>query len=438
MDRPAVREQRPGVLRQRSATCLAPSFVPEARSGGLAIGAITAARRVAMSGAEIEESKYKWHRDRRLAACLVAIALLLIAASQKNGDAYYTFLRIYVSGAAAILALNGWRQGQVWWPLSAAVIAILFNPIKPIEMYRDDWFAYDIGAAAWFGAFAAWPQLLPHHLIPLLRQHRRALLGLAVAGLLLAIIAVPVFIRLSSTEDFSNNTMNVDENLTADLSATVPQSPVVAIKTPTERLGDAFEAATGHRDAFTQTEAGDEVVTKPIRIIELPFGPALLTAREIKNGCHACMGAIGVFYLKEESGTTTVVGRWPKAVEGWGWGAPPSEWYTTDKFTLFPAIYASGSFMGQGVIEESATVTELRPTGPVTSDVIGTGFSDEGAIVDNERASCVVKGTITNIRKDRSFDVITDGSVKTIDHYIKKDGKFAAASKIDWGVPCDT
>ena len=36
---------------------------------------------------------------------------------------------------------------------------------------------------------------------------------------------------------------------------------------------DAFEAATGHRSAFSKREGGDVVSTKPIRIIELSFGP---------------------------------------------------------------------------------------------------------------------------------------------------------------------
>jgi hypothetical protein len=93
--------------------------------------------------------------------------------------------------------------------------------------------------------------------------------------------------------------------------------------------------------------------------------------------------------------------------------------------------------MGQGVVEESATITDLRPQGPINSDVIGTGFSDEGAIVDNERAACIVKGSIANVRKDQSFDVVVSGSVRTIDHYLKKHGKFVAASKVDWGLPCN-
>jgi len=206
----------------------------------------------------------------------------------------------------------------------------------------------------------------------------------------------------------------------------------------TDRVADAFEAATGHRVAFTKTDAGDEVTTQPIRIVRLPFATALLTKTEIKDGCHACTGFIGVYYLDEQAESTTVKQRWPKAVQGWGWGAAPVEWYLTNKFTAYPAIYASGGFMGQGVVEESSTITELRPDGPITTDVIGTGFSDDGAIVDNERPACVVKGSISNLRKDRSFDVVVRGSINAVDHYTKKNGRFVAVTKRDWGLPCDS
>jgi hypothetical protein len=211
----------------------------------------------------------------------------------------------------------------------------------------------------------------------------------------------------------------------------------VLVRTPAETLADAFEAATGHRASFSEVDAGEEITTTPIRIIQLPFGTALLTKREVKDGCHACAGSIGVYYLKGSADGMLVTGHWPKAVEGWGWGAAPATWYITDAFTEYPAVYASGAFMGQGVVEESATITELRPQGPVTSGVIGTGFSDEGAIVDSDRPACVVKGAIANVRKNRGFDVVFTGSVKGVDHSVKKGGKFVAGSKLDWGLPCD-
>jgi hypothetical protein len=218
--------------------------------------------------------------------------------------------------------------------------------------------------------------------------------------------------------------------------ATTVGAAAVPARSEADRLAEAFQAATGHRAIFAQMEDGDLVTTKPIRIIQLPFGPALLTKREIKDGCHACTGAIGIYYLRKQGDRVAVTGRWPKAVEGWGWGAPPTDWHLTGAFTTYPAIYASGGYTGQGITESSATVTELRPDGPITSDFIATGYTDEGSIVDNERPACSISGSISNIHKDRSFDVLITGSMRGIDHYQKRGGKFVATSRIDWDLPC--
>lgn len=182
----------------------------------------------------------------------------------------------------------------------------------------------------------------------------------AVGAILLAAIVIALIAWPRGTPPNTQSSETSKAEPRSPISSAVVDAPA---RSTAERLADAFEAATGRRTSFVQTEAGEQITTKPVRIIELPFGAALLTKRELKDGCHACTGAIGVYYLKEEGGNTEVVGRWPKAVEGWGWGAAPTEWYLTSKFTAYPAIYASGGFMGQGVIMESATITELRPHG---------------------------------------------------------------------------
>ena len=93
--------------------------------------------------------------------------------------------------------------------------------------------------------------------------------------------------------------------------------------------------------------------------------------------------------------------------------------------------------MGQGVVMSSSTITELRLNGPMTSDVIGTGYNDEG-VFDEEsgRAACKVEGQIANIVKDRSFEVSVSGSVTAHDRYVMRNGKFIALKMVDWGRPC--
>jgi len=201
-----------------------------------------------------------------------------------------------------------------------------------------------------------------------------------------------------------------------------------------EHLSDAFFAATGHRTAFTVSEGGDVTTTAPIRIVELPFGPALLIKTEIKDGCHACSGFLGIYYLRVVSGRIWAIKSWPKAVPGWGWGTAPRDWHLTDKLTHYPAIYSSGAHTGQGITESSAFITELRPEGPVTSDVVHIGYTNEGDV--GETRACTVDGTIANIRRDRSFDVIETGSVHAVDRYSKRNGRFVAVSKVDWDMHC--
>jgi hypothetical protein len=255
-----------------------------------------------------------------------------------------------------------------------------------------------------------------------------------ILGLLAAAIGVAIAIWSTRGDETSEVP---DANKAGSAAARPEKAPDGGAGSASDaQLTEAFEAATGHRASFTGRDGEDVVTTAPLRIVRLPFGSALLTTQEIKDGCHACTGALGIYYLREESGKTIVAGRWPRAIEGWGWGAAPTDWSITDKFTEFPAIFASGGGGGQGVSVEGFTLTELRPTGPVTSEVIRTSYSDAGQV--EKGVACEVRGKVTNIRKDRGFDVIVSGSIRGVDHYIKKEGKFVPTSKIDWDMPCSS
>jgi hypothetical protein len=223
---------------------------------------------------------------------------------------------------------------------------------------------------------------------------------------------------------------------TSSIPIAAPSPTATPMLTAAERLNLAFRAATGHATPFSETIDGEQFRNSPLRIVTLPFGSALLTKREIKDGCHACSGYIGVYYFAAGN-EQVVTASYPKAVSGWGWGAAPKDWSLTNRFTVNPAIYASGSYMGQGVVESSATITELAAAGPTTSEVIDTGYSDTGAIVEGDgRRECVTKGAIRNIAKDRSFDVATTGSITRLDRYVKRNGKFVIVQRVDSASPC--
>ena len=213
-----------------------------------------------------------------------------------------------------------------------------------------------------------------------------------------------------------------------------PQIQVDSDEVEPKRLADAFEAATGHRAPFSTNSKYDSIRTSPLKIVQLPFGPVLLT-QDRNSHWHASVGAIGVYYLKEADGRFRVTGRWPRAVKGWDWGDPP-EWRLTGKFTTYPAIYAWGDFMAQGLKKKSATLTELQPGGPATSDLIVTGHNDWGGRSSDDEPVCIVNGRIKNIRKDRSFDVVASGTVRAVDRFVKRGGRFVAVKQINWEDPC--
>ena len=225
------------------------------------------------------------------------------------------------------------------------------------------------------------------------------------------------------------------DNPVTTVTPTTQPLPIVKAKSPAMRLSDAFAAATGHRHSFDEEVDGNKFTNTPIKIIDLSFGPVLLTNREIKDGCDGCRGYIGVYYLRENGQRTTVTGSYPKAVEGLAGGAVPNDWHLTERFTTFPAIYSIGSYSVEGITLDNASITELRPEGAITSDIIPISFSNEGE-VDDDHPLCEIKGRITNVVKDQSFDVPVSGSIAGLNHYDKRAGRFVAVTKIDWDNPC--
>jgi hypothetical protein len=199
-------------------------------------------------------------------------------------------------------------------------------------------------------------------------------------------------------------------------------SPVV---TAEQRLADAFLAATGHRGAYDDAREGGQARVTPARLLDLPFGPVLLAEAEIPDGCHACTGSLDIYYLAEEGGRFAVRGRYRDAVHGAGFGAAP-DWAMTDRFTANPAIWEEGGYTAQGYTATGATVTELAPSGPATSDVIRTGYGNAGAVGEDSDELCEVKGTVANVVRDRSFDVVFTGGRPLTLRYEKRGGRFVA------------
>lgn len=218
------------------------------------------------------------------------------------------------------------------------------------------------------------------------------------------------------------------------------QPPVEATSFPPlsdqEALAAAFKAATGHAKAFTADGESGRETTTPVRILNMPFGQALLTSTEIADGCHACAGALGVYYLERTSTGYVVKRSWPKAMDGWGWGAPPTAWTLTEKFTTNPALYAEGGYTGQGITCGGASLVELRPEGPVSSDLINLSFSNAGNVDEATGRTYGgdpardVEGKIADVQKDRSFAVRVAGKEQFNERYVWTGTKYKRMVKV--------
>lgn len=234
-----------------------------------------------------------------------------------------------------------------------------------------------------------------------------------------------------------NGTINLDECLISPQAfsdqekrnSAAGEQAVLQVPPISDELARAFEAVSGQRSAFRAlTSDNTYAVTRPLQIVSLPFGKALLTEKTIVDGCHGCPGAIGVYYLNDYGGNLRVRGSWPEAVEGSGFGSAPVAWKVTSQFTKFPAIYAENEYMGQGEQGRIATITELRAEGPISSDAASVSYNNVGAVGEGV-AACILRGEITNIRKDVSFDVLQSGSTSFSEHFVKRNGRFALVSK---------
>jgi hypothetical protein len=208
--------------------------------------------------------------------------------------------------------------------------------------------------------------------------------------------------------------------------------PAIASLPEGEQLRLASIAALGFSGSRTRKEGGQVVTTKAERLVQLPFGLALLTSTARPDACHACSGHVGVYYLKDEGGQFKVTGKWPQAVSGWGWGNVP-DWRLSNDYTANPAVVASGTDGNQGYFCGGTTITELTAKGPVTS-FIATSATNDGA-VDPDTGTDMggnplmnLDGKIVGVQKGKSLQVKVTGTDSFTESYVMRGGKYVIAS----------
>ena len=91
-------------------------------------------------------------RSRRtaLVPSLLAVIALLIGVALIEGDGFIV-IRYVVSILALIVAVFAWQARQWWWIVGLAPIAVLWNPVLPIDLgLADLWLGLQYAAALLF------------------------------------------------------------------------------------------------------------------------------------------------------------------------------------------------------------------------------------------------------------------------------------------------
>jgi hypothetical protein len=224
-------------------------------------------------------------------------------------------------------------------------------------------------------------------------------------------------------------------NTSAPTPAATPALTGVRALSEAEQLKLAFRTAYG-KDGAAQVQEDDAGVinVKPGQLLWIGDTAVLLSPGANESDCHACSGALAIAYLKPQGDGFAVTGKWPTLVRGSGWGAVP-EYRVTEEFTDRPAIYVESGDAAQGYSCGGASITELKPDGPVQSERVWLSSSNEGAVDDTTGKTfggeplIRLEGKITDIVKGKSFAVQASGTAKFVERYEYRDGKFVPVQK---------
>lgn len=86
---------------------------------------------------------------------IASIFLLLVAAFSRWPYGFYVFMRFMVCGSAVYLAVGSHKATKHSWAWVMGGVAVLFNPVMPVRMYRHDWRYFDLLAALIFVIYVA-------------------------------------------------------------------------------------------------------------------------------------------------------------------------------------------------------------------------------------------------------------------------------------------
>lgn len=122
---------------RRSATCAPSPADFDAEDGRVGSHAVSA-------------SYPSTRRRTALIPALIAVIALLVGVALIESDAF-TVIRYVVAIFALIVAVFAWQAKQWWWLIGLAPVAVLWNPVVPIELPSADlWLGLQYVAALIF------------------------------------------------------------------------------------------------------------------------------------------------------------------------------------------------------------------------------------------------------------------------------------------------
>lgn len=184
---------------------------------------------------------------------------------------------------------------------------------------------------------------------------------------------------------------------------------------------DAFRAAFGRASPARLTHDGVAFDFIPVTAVALGGGRiALVTTGISVEGGHSSPGVNAVHYLAREGGRLRVTGRWFGVGVDGSDGRSATRWAVSRALSRRPVVYLEGGGVWQGCRVAFATLTELRPAGPVDVADFPVGYSDVDTGWTNSGRA--VEGALASAVPDRSFTVRYTGSMRFIETYTRSAG----------------
>jgi hypothetical protein len=89
-----------------------------------------------------------WPKVEPFLPLVITIIMLLIASSNNSlSRGFYQILRILVCGVSGYFCYCYWKEKKYNWAWALGIIAVLFNPVAPIELDEDTWKKIDFFVA---------------------------------------------------------------------------------------------------------------------------------------------------------------------------------------------------------------------------------------------------------------------------------------------------